>query len=115
MTVYVSSSNPRQPTPGRLIRLGRLSATQAVVDAFEPSTIAQVLKRHAVGDWGDIDDDDWQMNEAVMDDSDHDGRLFSVYKDVPSKHGALVERVWIITDAPETDDTITTVLLPDDY
>jgi hypothetical protein len=76
--------------------------------------IRDVILRHASGDWGDLDPEDWAMNDAVMEDPDHDGRLLSSYRNTPFQDGST-GKLWVITDAPETAEAITTVLLPEDY
>jgi hypothetical protein len=76
--------------------------------------ICNVIHRHANGDWGDLDPDDYAMNDVVMEDPDHDGRLLSSCRNVPFRDGST-GKLWVITDAPETSEAITTVLLPEDY
>ena len=66
------------------------------------------LARHSAGDWGDLSDEDRELNEqAVIDGS----RILSAYH---TKNGT---KIWIITEA--TDDTgqrsATTILLPEEY
>jgi hypothetical protein len=59
--------------------------------------------RHVRGDWGDVDDEDWEANErALMEGT----RLLSVYR---SAEGV---KFWVIT---EWDRSLTTVLLPEEY
>jgi hypothetical protein len=63
----------------------------------------QALRRHARGDWGDLDDEDRQANERALQDG---ARLLSTYV---ASNGT---KFWII---PEADRSATTVLLPDEY
>jgi len=67
------------------------------------------LARHAAGDWGDLDDEDKQSNNAALQTG---ARLLSAYV-LPDG-----ERIWIITDA-EIDEKhhrqASTFLLPSDY
>ena len=66
-------------------------------------TLKEFLDRHASGDWGEVDGDDWDGNEESLSSG---GRLMSVYAVTGT------QKVWIITEA---DRACTTVLLPDDY
>lgn len=86
--------------------LGRVVATPAALDALERAGVLpqRLLWRHAMGDWGDISDDDKVRNERALIEGE---RILSAY-DLP----VTGERVWIIT---EWDRSYTTVLLPDDY
>ena len=61
-----------------------------------------LLRRHASGDWGDLDREDKQANEDAL---ECGARLLSAYH-VNGK------KVWVITEA---DRSVTTVLLPEDY
>ena len=66
-----------------------------------------ILRRHAQGDWGDLDDLDAQANEEALASG---GRLFSVYylKDGTDKG----TKIYVIT---EWDRSVTTALLPEEY
>jgi len=78
-----------QTTPGALMALG-------------PALIAELLGRHASGDWGDLGAFDRRENELAV----REGlRIFSAYE-TPSG------RAWVITEA---DRASTTVLLPGEY
>lgn len=59
--------------------------------------------RHMLGDWGDICDEDRQLNEEAL---TMDYRLMSVYNVEPGL------KLWIITEA---DRSVTTILLPEEY
>ena len=71
-------------------------------------TVFDCLLRHSEGDWGDLCDDDHEMNDAAIE-AERDGgctdRLFSAYE---TDFG----RIYIIT---EYDRSATTVLLPEEY
>ena len=91
---------------GRLpLSLGTLVATPAALKALDEAdqTPLPFLIRHAKGDWGDVDSEDSQANDAAVKDF---ARVLSVY--------TLSTRqvIWIITEA---DRSATTVLLPSDY
>jgi hypothetical protein len=61
------------------------------------------LDRHAIGDWGELEQSDVAENEYSM---LHGFRLLSSYQTDAG------ERLWIITEA---DRSATTLLLPDEY
>jgi hypothetical protein len=63
---------------------------------------AQLLSRHVTGDWGDLDEDDKQVNEEALEGG---LRIFSSYK-LP------VGKVWVITEA---DRSSTCILLPGEF
>lgn len=94
----------------QLFSLGQLVSTPDALQVLAEHYVLpeDLLDRHAVGDWGDLDAQDRQRNNEALQDG---SRLFSAY--------VLNEgvRVWIITEA--TDDTgvrsYTTILLPDEY
>ena len=90
--------------------LGQIVATPGALDALAAAQIApsSLLRRHAVGDWGDLDAHDRAANAAAL----HDGsRLLSAY--------TIAEgvTVWIITEAADDDGhrAATTLLLPQEY
>jgi hypothetical protein len=74
--------------------------------------VAGCLARHHRGDWGDLDAEDWAMNDraAMM----RAGRLLSAYS-APEELDPIDRRVWIITDDLDDPDTVTTVLWPSEY
>lgn len=90
-----------------LFVLGQLVCTRGVNDAVVDDAcfaefVAGCLKRHATGDWGDLDEQDKKENEFAL---DKYLRLFSAYT-------YLDKRVWVIT---ESDRSITTILFPSEY
>lgn len=62
------------------------------------------LCRHLSADWGDLDEHDWQQNDAAL--ASGEDRLFSSYQVTPDL------KLWIIT---EWDRSVTTLLLPSEY
>lgn len=91
--------------------LGRLLSTPAALEALARNYVSgfTYIRRHAAGDWGELGEDDSQINDqAVIDGS----RILSAYR-LPDD-----TRIWVITDA-EVDDAhnreVTTILLPEDY
>lgn len=83
--------------------LGALYMTPRVQESIPPSELLQALRRHASGDWGDIDPEDRGANDRSLQDG---SRLLSVY------HAKDTTKFWIITEA---DRSSTTVLLPEEY
>lgn len=83
-------------------KLGQLVSTPGALDTFSPEFLAECLKRHAVGDWGNVCADDKVLNDEALDDG---SRVLSSYE----KDG---KKMWIITEA---DRSATTLLLPDEY
>lgn len=86
-----------------LFPLGQLVATPNALAHLTETDIRTALDRHVTGDWGDIDQDDWNENlRSLL----QGFRILSVY------YGANGTKFWIITEA---DRSVTTVLMPEDY
>ena len=68
-----------------------------------PDELLVALTRHLSGDWGELDEHDWQANESALLEGT---RLLSAYV---ASNG---ERFWIITEASRD---VTTSLLPEEY
>ena len=85
--------------------LGQILATPGALAALEETgqRAIDLLRRHAAGDWGDLDEHDRQENEFSL---RHGFRLLSAYT---LNNGT---RIWIITEA---DRSVTTLLLPSEY
>ena len=85
--------------------LGRVVATPGALEALQSSGEApeKFLRRHASGDWGEVDAEDKRTNDQAV---GHGLRILSAYD---TSKG---ERLWIITEA---DRSSTTLLLPDEY
>ncbi len=83
-------------------QLGVVTATPGALLDFGPALIAELLGRHASGDWGDLGAFDRHENELAM----REGfRIFSAYE-------TPAGRAWVITSA---DRSSTCVLRPEDY
>jgi hypothetical protein len=80
--------------------LGRLLATPGAIGLG--INFAPYINRHVRGDWGDVDGEDWESNDASIGEGT---RLVSAYQTAGG-------RIWIITEA---DRAVTTVLLPSEY
>ena len=87
--------NPKFPT-------GRVVTTPAAQDKFGVPFLARCLERHVQGDWGDLDKTDLAANERALKSG---SRLMSVYT-------LNNERLYVIT---ESDRSVTTFLLPEEY
>ncbi len=86
-----------------LVPLGAIVITRGAMAKLHPEDAANALGRHARGDWGLVDKQDWRENDLSL----REGyRLLSVYEDRASR------KFWIITEA---DRSVTTILLPSDY
>jgi len=85
--------------------LGQIVATPGALTALAVNNHEPIefLRRHVVGDWGELDASDRAENELSL----RQGfRLLSAYR---LKDGT---RLWIITEA---DRSVTTLLLPSEY
>lgn len=84
-------------------RLGRTVITARALDVLAHSDVLHALRRHAAGDWGELDDEDRAANDRAL---ANGGRLLSAYRSTSGR------KFWVIT---EWDRSVTTVLLPSDY
>jgi hypothetical protein len=92
------------PTSTRkVVPLGLVVATTGVLAELTDEDRLGALARHARGDWGDVNQEDWAENELSLNEGK---RLLSAY------HSAGGVKFWIITEA---DRSITTMLLPIEY
>jgi hypothetical protein len=95
---------------GTKFPLGQLAATPGALEALQESgqTPGLFLSRHASGDWGDVDEEDWALNDQALVDG---SRILSAYRTLKGK------KLWIITEAADDDGqrAVTTILLPEEY
>ena len=93
-----------QPTkPPAKFPLGSVFVTPAASYVVTDDEIRTSLRRHVLGDWGEVCENDREENELSL----REGfRLMSIYR---TRFGI---KYWIITEA---DRDTTTVLLPEDY
>lgn len=101
------------------INLGPILMTETVRDwtELDPTIAKQVgqnLSLYMEGDWGSIDEDDWQANIDTIKDPLPGGRLMGSYR---LSDGRIL---WIITDGygrfrEGLDCCYTTILSPEDY
>jgi len=88
--------------------LGHLTMTRGVNNKVADSSgfakfVLNSLRRHTVGDWGDMSQENKSENELAL------GkylRIFSAYE------ADGLPKIWIITEA---DRSATTILFPDEY
>ncbi|SRR5579871_2743665 len=95
---------------GTKFSLGQLVATPGALEALKESgqTPSFFLAHHAAGDWGEVDEEDWALNNRALVDG---SRILSAYRTLKGK------KLWIITEAADDDGkrAMTTILLPDEY
>jgi hypothetical protein len=94
-----------QAPPSPRFSLGQMVATPGALAALTKAgqNPSAFIARHVAGDWGDLCDDDRQLNDQAVIDSD---RILSAYT---LQSGV---KIWVIT---ESDRSVTTLLLPDEY
>ncbi len=90
--------------------LGQVVATPGALHALQEAgqSPADFLSRHVVGDFGDLDAEDKDLNDrAIIDGS----RILSAYKTLRG------DKLWVITEAADDDGdrSATTFLLPSEY
>ena len=93
----------REESPTQSFALGSIYVTRGVEERIPRADLLAAFARHSHGDWGEVDDDDWDENELSL---KHGYRLLSAYR---AKDGT---KFWIITEA---DRSSSTALLPEEY
>lgn len=83
--------------------LGQLAITRGAINEIPANEVWECLRRHAEGDWGDLCEEDWMLNDDSL---QTEQRLLSSYR---TANGV---KFWIIT---EWDRSLTTILLPEEY
>lgn len=100
----LSDYEEEKPVKSNLpLTLGRMVVTANAKNILSDSDIATALSRHRSGDWGELCEEDREVNEDAL---ENGFRIMSVYT---SKNGI---KFWVITEA---DRSCTTVLMPEDY
>lgn len=98
-----------------IFETGKIVATSLVVfETNENKNFAnfcfESLNRHKNGDWGDLQEEDLQLNNLSLEDGE--GRILSSYN-LPENISVENEsKIWIITEA---DRSVTTILFPSQY
>ena len=103
---FLSLSDYEEEKPAKSnlpLTLGRMVVTANAKNILSDSDIATALSRHQSGDWGELCEEDREVNEDAL---ENGFRIMSVYT---SKNGI---KFWVITEA---DRSCTTVLMPEDY
>jgi hypothetical protein len=90
---------------------GQVVATPGALEALQRNNTdgREYLRRHTYGDWGEVCEEDSQLNEQAVQDG---SRILSSYQ-LPDG-----TKFWIITDAAVDDQDnrqSTTLLLPEEY
>lgn len=89
--------------------LGQVVATPGALSALEQSgrTPLEFLQRHRSCDWGDLCEEDAQLNDEALEDG---SRILSSYE-------LGDEKLWIITEAADDNGqrSATTILLSHEY
>lgn len=96
----------RLPQAPELFDLGRVVGTPGAVVALIENDVdaSELVMRHALGFWGDLEPEDRLENERAL---DRGGRILSAYT-----LATTGTKVWVITEA---DRSVTTLLLPEEY
>ena len=96
----MTATSPAKPSP-----LGQVVATRGALAALDAAgqSFLEFIVRHASGDWGEVCPEDRRANDEALANGE---RLLSAYST------AKGDRIWIIT---ESDRSVTTLLLPDEY
>ena len=82
--------------------LGQVVATNWFRSKFDFDLMIKLINRHVNGDWGDLEMNDWQLNEAALMDGD---RILSMYR-------VNGQKIYVIT---ESDRSYTTIMLSEEY
>ena len=88
-----------------MFSLGQIVSTPGALDALARANQQphDFLNRHAAGDWGELGDEDKAENKYSL---EHGFRILSSYRTTGG------EKLWLIT---ESDRSVTTLLLPEEY
>lgn len=86
-----------------MFELGDLYATPGVLEVTTTLERIEAIQRHLSGDWGDVCEEDWELNNEAV---EMGYRILSAYT---TSKGI---KFWVITEA---DRSATTILLPDEY
>ena len=97
-------------SPSTKFPLGKIVATPAAIEALQNAGTnpRELLVRHSKGDWGDLNQEDRDANDASLIDG---SRILSAFR------LATGEKVWLITEAVDDNGNraATTFLMPEEY
>lgn len=99
-TIMVRHDEVPPETAAEKFPPGRVFASPFALEALDEDDISDALKRHLVGDWGDVTADDKAGNDRAVEEG---GPILSTYR------GRDGESFWVMTEA---DRSVTVVLLP---
>lgn len=94
-----------------VIHPGRVVATPGALEVATPEYLTRCLKRHLSGDWGCVHPEDKARNDEAARDGLRVMSAYPIDPDKPSK-GWGENTLWIVT---ESDRSVTTFLLPNEY
>ncbi len=101
---------PHNPIVKPKFDLGQLLATPGALRALEESGQSPgfFLEKHQAGDWGEVNDEDKQLNDQALVDG---SRLLSAYRTLKGV------KIWIITEAADDEGrrVASTIILPSEY
>ncbi len=83
--------------------LGKVVATSRALELLTLPGVLRLVFPHSGGDWGDLVDEDKELNELAFKCGD---RIFSMYQE------GLLDKFYVITEA---DRSYTTALLAEEY
>jgi len=86
----ISLIDPIGGIPAPKFEMGELVITPGAMQRIDRNIVLASLRRHHVGDWGELDEEDKLVNERAL---QQGGRLFSVYLDQDK------ERFYVITES----------------
>ena len=94
---------------------GQVLMTKAVGTTSAADFVMEALDRHFSNDWGDLSEEDAQMNAEAIQER-NGGQIMSAYKNMVNGEDDL----WVITvgfgdDPSDPERCHTTVMLPSDY
>ena len=83
----------------QLFELGSVVATPAALDALKQAgqSPSELLNRHLAGDWGELCDEDRQLNDEAV---ENGSRILSSYS------LSTGTKVWIITEADRSSSCL---------
>jgi hypothetical protein len=95
----------QETTKATLFPLGQIVATPGAIAALEKAgqQPQEFLSRHVCGQWGDLCEEDRRENQFSLE------RGFRILSSYRTNAG---EKIWLIT---ESDRSVTTILLPEEY
>ena len=93
-----------EPLGIMIVELGKIAVTRRVTKRLERSKASDLLTSHLMGDWGDVDDEQWQENDEAV--REEKGKILSAY------FTDTDDAILIVTDL---DWSRTLVMLADEY